>query len=153
MYMAQRNRRNRKRREPVKRSPLFQEDTMLSFDDPHDQEELATLTVQQKMDKFMSKFMILVDPFVTYADFFEHAVKTSSHVLLDIKRNYKTVVLEDGWTERKYVAVVDSLLRGGADVNAYTLQSYGFMYDRDTLPSTQRTQRRSTTRRVRKPGK
>lgn len=139
------------RRESVKRSPLFQGDEMLSFDDPADREELKTLTTEQKMDKFMSKYMILVDPFATYAESLEHARKTPAHVMLDIKRGYKTFVLEEQWTEQKYVQIVDSLMHGGADVNEYTLRSHGFMHDRGNTPPPQRRARRP--RRVRKPGK
>lgn len=148
-----RKRRKSQRAEPVKRSPLFQEDTMLSFDDPADQEILATLTVPQKMDKFMSKYMALVDPFVTYATYFEHSHKTAAHILLDIKRNYNTMVLKQEWTERKYVEIIDALLMAGSDVNEYTLQSHGILYDRGALAPEKKPQQQQRRRRVRRPGR
>lgn len=130
---------------PVSRDALFQEDEMLPFDDPSEAAMLATLTVEQRMDKFMSKYMALVDPFTVYADYFAHALKESAHILLDIKRNYKTFVLEDGWTEQKYVAVVNALCLGGADINKFTLQAHGSMYDLGKLPS---GKKKRSTRRI-----
>ena len=131
---------------PVKRNPLMQKETPLSFDNAST-EELLELTEDQKADRFLSRWMELVNPFVTYKKVFPRGDSDQKRILREIKNFYKRYVLTDGWTEQKYVLVVNALLDARAQVGPVSIERFGKMYDNEALPAQVKLRRAGRTKR------
>lgn len=119
---------------PVRRNPLMQRQAPLAFDGL-EAEELLELTEDQKADRFLSRWMELVDPFVTYKRVFPRGDSDQKRILKEIKNFYKRYVLGEGWTEQKYVTVVNSILDVRGVTSPKTIEKHGVLYDNEALPS------------------
>lgn len=132
---------------PVKRNPLMQRAEPLSFDNAA-AEDLLELTDEQQADRFLSRWMEVVHPFTTYKKVFSNGHdKDAKRILKEIKNFYKRYVLVDGWTEQKYVLVVNSLLEARAQVGPVSIERFGKMYDNEALPVQVRQRRAERHRR------
>lgn len=128
----------------IKATPLFQGETGLSFDNVAS-EEVIELTDEQKASRFLSKYQELVDPFVTYREYFEASAKGSGWDLKDVKTQYIKLVLSGKWPEAKYVTVINDIFEHGAVFSPLVLDTRGRMYEQQALAS----QRRSASTRRR----
>lgn len=127
----------------AKHNPLFMKDeNALDFGDEFDPK---VLTVEEKQDAFMSKYMDVVKPVEKYKKYFESSAKDLDHILRDVKLYYKKLVLEGTWNERKYVEVIDDLFSNRVVISIVTLDRAGLMYDKGQLAS-QRNVRRGRGR-------
>lgn len=104
------------------------------------------LTDDQKVDVFISKYMDIVDPIAIYKNYFESSAKGVDHILLEIKRYYKVLVLGGKWSEKKYVACVNDILEHKVQLNVITLERRGFMFDSNSLSSQKRIKGRGGKR-------
>lgn len=118
---------------PAKRNPLLQRATPLGFDNVT-QEDLLVLTDDQKADRFLSRWMELVDPFITYKKVFPRGDSDQKRILKEIKNFYKRFVLKEAWTEQKYFTVVNAMLEARAQVGPLTIERFGKLYDNEGLP-------------------
>ena len=118
---------------PARRNPLLKQEPTLSFDDLGE-EALLELTPEQQQDRFLSRWMELVDPYDTYPRVFRRGEKAGDRVLREIKLYYRTLVVEGDWTERKYVMVVNSMLEGRVPINSFSLDKWGHRYEEELLP-------------------
>lgn len=135
---------------PVKHHPLFHDDddnnSLFGSDD-------VILSDEQKKDKFMSKYMDIIDPVKEYENYFKNSAKSCGHILRDIKMFYGKLVLDSEWDERKYVACVNDLLEKNVSINVATLDNAGRSFDKGLLASqirAQRGSRRKVQKRVRR---
>lgn len=127
----------------AKHNPLFMKDeNALDFGDEFDPK---ILTIEEKQDAFMSKYMDVIDPVEKYKKYFESSAKNLDHILRDVKLYYKKLVLEGTWNERKYVEVIDDLFSNRIVISVITLDRAGLMYDKGQL-SSQRNVRRGRGR-------
>lgn len=111
----------------ARRNPLMKGEATLDFG--LEAEEDIAITDEQKTDAFMSKWMDVVDPFVRYKKYFESAAKDDAHILLEVKRYYRKLVIDGSWTEKKYVAVVNDCMNNNMTITPVTLDVKGRMYD------------------------
>lgn len=125
---------------PVKRNPRYNEDeNSLDFGDALPKE----LSVEEKSDVFMSKYMDTIDPVERYKKYFQSSAKGLDHILRDIKLYYKKLVAEDNkWTEKKYVEVINDLMENRTVISITTLDRAGLMYDKEQLASQRKSKRR-----------
>lgn len=128
----------------TKHHPIAQSSNMLDLDIGFEEE----LTDEQKADLFMSKYMDTMKPLERYSKYFESSAKSFEHILRDVKLNYKKLVLNGSWTERKYVTVIDDILTNRSVLSVITLDRGGLMYDKNNLAS-QRNSRGNGRRRIR----
>lgn len=124
----------------VKRNPLFQKETPLSFDNVS-ADELLELTSDQKQDSFMSKWQNAVNPYDTYPKVFRRGELAGDRVLHDVKLYYKKYVIESDWTEKKYVMVINTVFENRGLINAFTIDKMGKMFDNESLPAQVRLKR------------
>jgi hypothetical protein len=112
-----------------RRNPLLTGEATLDFGEIN--EELV-ITDDQKADAFLSKWMEKVDPFIRYESYFKTSAKDDAHILLEVKRYYKKLVVEEeAWTERKYVAVINDCFKNKVSIGPVTLDVQGRIYDRN----------------------
>lgn len=131
---------------PAKHNPLFKkEENALDFGEDFDPK---ILSIEEKQDAFLSKYMEVMDPVGRYKKYFESSAKGVDHILRDIKLYYKKLVLEGSWSERKYVEVIGDLFENRVVISVVTLDRSGLMYDKGQLVS-QRKVKNSNRRRQR----
>lgn len=86
-----------------------------------------TATEDEKAAAFLSKFMSVVKPYSTFKGYFETHLKTKTFA--SIKLFYKSLVLEKGWTEKKFVAALMDTMYSGKAVSAVALEVGARLYD------------------------
>lgn len=117
---------------PYKRSALHQGLPGLEFPNIKP-EDLIALTPEQKSEKFISKYMEVVDPIKRFPQYFNHTAKDVSVIYRQIKVGYVNLVATEKWTEKKYVAVINYIFENTGEINSFTLDRMGFMYDNGAL--------------------
>jgi hypothetical protein len=117
---------------PVKRTPLMLGQKGLNFGNIPE-EDVTKLTDKQKTQQFISKYMQVFDPMERYKEYFESSAKGVDMILREIKVYHKKLVLEKGWTERKYVAAVNNILENKMVFGVITLDRAGLLYDKGLL--------------------
>lgn len=124
----------------IKRTPLMIGQQGLNFGNILE-EDVTKLTDDQKAKRFLSKYQEVVDPIVTYEDYFHSSAKSIDFIFKEIKTYYKKLVLESGWTERKYVASVNNILENKMIFGIMSLDRSGLFYDRGLLDKNERRDR------------
>lgn len=130
----------------AKRNPLLQRATPLSFDNVHD-EEIMALTPVQEADRFLSRWMEVIDPFVTYRKMFPAGGADEKRMLKEIKNFYMRLVLRENWTEEKYVTVINELLEARITVGLSSLLRFSELYEKQQLPTQIKARRAQRTRK------
>lgn len=128
----------------ARKDPLLQGAQGLIFDNMKP-EDVFELTDAQKATKFLSKYMEVIDPFVTYKEYFQASAKGEAWDMKDVKTQYVALVLKGNWSEEKYVTVINDIFENGAVFSPLTLDFRGRMYEAGQLAS----QKRQSTRRRR----
>lgn len=128
----------------VIKHPLYRGDIPLLFDN----DSVSNLTDNEKCNVFMSKWMDTFDPVDEYKKNLPKDEKELSKVLKMVKNNYKKCVLENSWTERKYIMVVDSILSTPMDFNYTNIMKQGKLYDDERLELQLREKRSRSRRRI-----
>lgn len=123
-----------------KHNPLFKEQQGLQFDNVN--EPITILTEDQKVDKFLSKYLEVVNPVSTYKSYFESSAKEINHILKEIKNYYKKLVLNGTWSEKKYVLVINDIFENKMLFSINTLDISGLKYDKGTLQNQSRNTKR-----------
>lgn len=124
----------------AKVNPLL--DGMQGLDFGDAQEEIFSLTPDQEAEHFLPRWMEVVDPFVEYPKTFIDGDLSADRLLLEVKRYYKRFVLEDGWSEHKYVFVINDIFENRARFYDETIKKHGVMYDNEDLLSQRRLRRK-----------
>jgi len=109
-------------------------------------EDLIALTPEQKSEKFLTKYMQIVDPIIRYSEYFDSTAKEISVIYKQIKVGYINLVVTEKWTEKKYVAVINRIFEQKSEINTFILDRIGFMYDNGVLD--QQENNRNSVRRV-----
>lgn len=131
---------------PVRRNPRLVGDSGLQFDN---QDELPlALTDDEKADSFLSRYMERVDPLVRYSSYFDRSAMTVQSILKIVKVNYKSLVLNGKWDEKKYVAVVSDIFENGKVASPMSFDFTGRMYDENKLSAQQRAESRKRRNRL-----
>lgn len=117
---------------PIKRTPIMLGQKGLAFGNIPE-EDVTKLTDKQKTQQFISKYMQVFDPMTRYKDYFESSAKGVDMILKEIKTYHKKLVLEKGWSERKYVAAVNNILENKMVFGVITLDRAGLLYDKGLL--------------------
>lgn len=117
----------------AKSNPLFLGDKPLDFDDVS-ADELTMLTPQQKTDKFASEWLLNIHPFTKYRKYFAESEKSSDHIIREVKNYFARYVGQEGWSELKYVMVIDHVLENGHPIIPDTIERSGSLFDADRLP-------------------
>lgn len=123
----------------VKRHPLFQGESTLDFGDELD---VQSLTDEQKVDAFMSKYMDVINPIKTYETYFKSSAKSVDHILRDVKLYYRKLVLTNKWSEKKYVKVINQIFEKKLPLTVATLDRGGLIHDRENNTKRSRRSRR-----------
>lgn len=124
-----------KKNVPSKRHPLIKEEKTLDFGEDLD---VSELTEDQQVEKFISKYMDVVKPVELYSEYFESSAKTLAHILKEVKRYYSRLVIHGTWSEKKYVAALDSIFMSQKYLNVMSLDFAGREYDKQILRETRR---------------
>jgi hypothetical protein len=117
---------------PIKRTPVMLGQKGLAFGNIPE-EDVTKLTDKQKTQQFISKYMQVFDPMTRYKEYFESSAKGVDMILKEIKTYHKKLVLEKGWSERKYVAAVNNILENKMVFGVITLDRAGLLYDKGLL--------------------
>lgn len=117
---------------PIKRTPIMLGQKGLAFGNIPE-EDVTKLTDKQKTSQFISKYMQVFDPMERYKEYFESSAKGVDMILKEIKTYHKKLVLEKGWSERKYVAAVNNILENKMIFGVITLDRAGLLYDKGLL--------------------
>ena len=115
-----------------RKDPLYMNKAPLLFDNITEEEELELSTSQQQ-DKFLSQWMELIDPFEEFPKVFNHK-NNPDRILRDIKNYYKKYVIENKWTEKKYVFVINSIFEARTILAPFTIEKFGRTYEEGLLP-------------------
>lgn len=113
---------------PYSKHPLYQGLPQLDFGEDFSQD----LTPAERGHAFLSKWLEKVRPFSLYSQRFNGSEDTS-RMLRDIRRMYETFVCEQGWSELKYVIVLDHILLAGKPIYRPVFLAYSRAYDRGRL--------------------
>lgn len=132
-----------KRKLPIKRTPIMIGQQGLNFGNIPE-EDVTKLTDDQKAAKFLSKYQQVVDPVITYEDYFKSTAKSIDFIFREVKLYYKKLVLDSGWTERKYVAVINNIFENKMIFGVISLDRAGLFFDRGLLDKPKNNGRRST---------
>lgn len=130
---------------PTKRHPFLAGNQGLDFGE--ELVEVYEMDENQKADVFLTKYMDVFDPLVTYERFFSSSAKGVDYILSEVKRYYRKLVVNGTWSERKYVTVINDLFENLVVFSPVTLDRSGLMYEKQSLASQRRE--RSTGRRRR----
>jgi hypothetical protein len=117
---------------PIKRTPIMLGQKGLAFGNIPE-EDVTKLTDKQKTQQFISKYMQVFDPMERYKEYFESSAKGVDMIIKEIKTYHKKLVLEKGWSERKYVAAVNNILENKMVFGVITLDRAGLLYDKGLL--------------------
>jgi hypothetical protein len=131
----------------AKRNPLFTGERPLAFDGLADA-EVTRLTDAQEADSFLAKYMDVIDPVGTYAEYFRSSVKNVDHLLKEVKNYYRKLVVNGDWKERKYVQVLNDIFEKRLVLSPNTLEWGGKMFEKGELASQLREARANRRRRV-----
>lgn len=124
--------------------PLYRGDNALNFDNNN----INELTDKEKCDVFLSKWMDTFDPIEEYKKHLPKDEKELSKKLKMVKTYYKNFVLENAWSERKYIMVIDSILSTSMDFNYNNVVNQGKLYDDERLEIQLREKRSRGRRRI-----
>lgn len=128
-----------KKNMPKKHHPFYKGHSMLDFGEQT--EDLLVKTDRQKMDGFLSKYMDLFNPVEEYEKYFQNSAKTVDHILKEVKTFYKKLVIDGGWSEKKYVVVLNDIFENNVPLSLPVLDNKGFLFDKEMLDS-QKVRRR-----------
>lgn len=131
---------------PIKRTPIMLGQKGLAFGNIPE-EDVTKLTDKQKTQQFISKYMQVFDPMTRYKEYFESSAKGVDMILKEIKTYHKKLVLEKGWSERKYVAAVNNILENKMVFGVITLDRAGLLYDKGLLDNESNTTKTVRRRR------
>lgn len=112
-----------------RRNPEHQGQPSL-FDGVDDEIEHNNLTDDSKATNFLSRFHEFIDPVSKYSSYFETSAMGMDHIFREVKRFYIKLVLENGWSERKYVYAVESVFYSKQTITPTSLDIAGRRYDR-----------------------
>jgi hypothetical protein len=112
--------RNGAKTKTIKRNPLMLRQLPLEFES-HSAREVMALTPEQDAERFLSKWMQIVDPYETYKKFFERSVSHGEVELHFIRAFYRKYCIEDSWSEQKYATVINALLESRSMLTSKTL--------------------------------
>lgn len=127
---------------PIKRTPIMLGQQGLNFGNIPE-EDVTKLTDDQKAARFLSKYQQVVDPVITYEDYFRSSAKSIDFIFKEIKTYYKKLVVNGDWSERKYVASVNNILENKMIFGVISLDRAGLFFDRGLLDKP-KNERRST---------
>lgn len=131
---------------PIKRTPIMLGQKGLAFGNIPE-EDVTKLTDKQKTQQFISKYMQVFDPMTRYKEYFESSAKGVDMILKEIKTYHKKLVLEKGWSERKYVAAINNILENKMVFGVITLDRAGLLYDKGLLNNESNTTKTVRRRR------
>jgi hypothetical protein len=132
---------------PNRRNPLFMNHQGLPFDNIP--EEIVTKrTDKQEADRFLTKYMQIVDPIITYQEYFDSTAKSIEYIFREIKVYYQKLVLNANWTERKYVAVINNIFENRMVFGVIALDRAGLLYDKGQLDTKSQPKRVERRRRI-----
>lgn len=132
----------------AKNNPLLNQVVPLEFDEL-DKNDLLELTADQKTDRFMSQWMRLMHPLTAYKNYFQRAERGRERVLHEVKMFYKKLVVNGGWSEQKFVLVVDHLLKNNSMLSEKTFANAEKLHSEERL-SLQLTAKRLERRQGRR---
>jgi len=128
---------------PLKRSArLLNPQGALSFDNAT---ESVVLSEEEKASYFMSEYNRIVDPFTRFPGYWSSTALDFDITLAKIRDGYKRYVLGSfGWTEDKYVTVVNELFERDMTFTQFSFDRISRLYDREDLDSqNERSERRT----------
>ena len=111
-----------------RRNPEHQGQPSL-FDGVDDEIEHNNLTDESKATNFLSRFHEFIDPVSKYSSYFERLCPWWDHIFREVKRFYIKLVLEKGWSERKYVYALESVFCSKQTITPMYLDIAGRRYD------------------------
>lgn len=111
---------------PVSKNPLFNGVEPLDFDD----KESLEFDESQSKDKFMSTWMLTIEPHDRYKSFSKLDDTGQAIALSHVKKFYGIKVYNGDWTERKYVEILDSLFKSGQFINEKSLNKHEEFYNK-----------------------
>lgn len=115
-----------------RKNPLFHDQSTLEFDNLS-KEEVTELTIEQKLDKFMSRWIELMRPVSKYSRHIEESNKSLDRIFRDVKLYYKKFVIEGEWSEKKYVMVIDNIMKSSFGITEKNLKFNGNLFDQGRL--------------------
>ena len=123
-----------------RRHPLFQGNSVLTFDE-YSEEEISHLTVSQKQDKFVSQWVEHIDPVERYKNFFNRTKDPVDVVMKKVKNFYKRYVVENDWREQKYALVLDHIFQHNMALYPTSFDNVGKLYEQGRLISQQKAKK------------
>ena len=125
----------------IKHDPHLQGEIPLEFDDLTI-EEISKKTNKEKALLFLEKYKAIVNPLVVYSDYFRGDTVKIKETFAIIKNLYIRFVVKGEWSERKFVAVLNSLLANRAFLNSANFEENGYNFDKGILQTRRRGRRR-----------
>lgn len=108
------------RKLPVRRDARMRGQAGLQFDN-FKREQLVELTVEEKSEAFLSRFLETVDPFVRFERYFATSALSPQHILKLIKQMHRELVGSERWTEQKFTEVVTMTMEKGQLISPMSL--------------------------------
>lgn len=134
---------NKTKEKSLIRDPLLNGHPLLPFDETTSQ-DVKEVSEDEQAAFFLSQWMKLIRPYSEYPRVFNrNAGKEVERLFRDIKVHYIHRVIREGWTEQKYVMVINTLMESRLAVNVYTLDKFGKLFDSSELPIQRRLARES----------
>lgn len=92
----------------ARKTPVFQGLTPLVFDN-FTEDEVLQLADDEEGTYFLSRWLEAAHPFTAYAPYFKESEWPQERILRAVRLNFLKACLQEGWSERKYVLVLDQL--------------------------------------------
>lgn len=121
----------------VQSDPFYRGYKTLSFDP--DSGGVFEMTDAQKEELFMSVYLSDVQPFSRYP--FLRKCENRDLCMKQIKNGYGLFVLGAGWTESKYVSVIDLMLVRGIFVDTEKIAQFGTVWEKSHHSNSRRRAR------------
>lgn len=134
---------NKPKEKSLVRDPLLNGHQLLPFD-AETKGDVEEVSESEQAAFFLSRWMKIIRPYTEYPRLFNRNTnKETERLLHDIKVHYIHRVLQNDWTEQKYVMVINTLMESRLAVNSYTLDKFGRSFDNNDLPIQRRLARES----------
>lgn len=134
----------KKRDIPIRRDPRLAGDLGLIFDN----DVTRPLSDEEKSEKFLSKYMEVVDPVVKFEKYFLSSGYTIQSFFKRVKTDYIRLVVNGNWEEKRFVAVVNDICENNRPYSQVSLDICSKLYDSGRLSSQQRAKNRRNRGRI-----